>query len=120
MSLFYKLGEEADFEFIFLDATTHQPIDVNSPMYDIVYFVANVEQIVVPSTPLVHIETGKYTASWTVPLTTVPDTYFVRATGIHPVSLTSTVIEESFKIVTEDYFSQTSSGSGLTIKFTKD
>jgi hypothetical protein len=117
MALFYKLGEVADFEFIFLDATTHEPIDVNSPTYDIVYYVAGVEQVVVPTTSLIHVSTGKYTASWTVPLTAVFETYFVRAAGVHPVSLTSTVLEESFKIVADDYFSQS---SGLIIKFTKD
>jgi hypothetical protein len=117
MALFYKLGEEADFEFIFLDATTNQPIDVNSPTYQIVYFVSEVEQIVVPTTSLVHVSTGTYTAAWVIPMTAVFDTYFVRATGIHPVSLTNTVLEDSFKIVADDYFSQS---SGLIIKFTKD
>jgi hypothetical protein len=116
MSL-YKLGEEADFEFIFIDATTNQPIDVDTPTYQIVYYVSEVAQIVVPTTSLVRVGVGTYTVAWVIPMDAVFDTYFVQATGVHPVLQTSTVIEESFQIVADDYFGQS---SGLVIKFTKD
>jgi hypothetical protein len=123
MGNLYKRAEIATFEFIFLDAQSHEPIDVNSPTYVIVYFSSNVEQVIVPTTPLTRVDTGKYTASWSIPLSApVNETYFVRATAIHPVSFTSTILEDSFKVVSDDYFTQGGSGgsSGLTIKFTKD
>jgi hypothetical protein len=117
MAILYKRNEIADFEFIFLDAVTNEPIDITSPVYTISRFNSNVEIIVVPSTSLTRFGVGKYVTSWTIPPTVVFDTYFVRASGLHPVTGTTTILEESFKVVSDDYFSQT---SGLVIKFTKD
>ena len=123
MSNIYKLNETANFEFIFLDVNTQQPIDINTPTYTIVYVTVASdltlsETIIVPTSALTRIDVGEYAASWTIP-SNVPANinYFIRATGFHPISNTSTVLEESFKIVTSDYFSQE---SNLVIKFTKD
>lgn len=118
MGSIYKVNETADFEFIFLDASSNEPIDVINPVYTIVRFNAGVEVVIVPSTALTRTSVGKYTASWTIPPGTVLDeTYFVRASATHPIYLTTTVLDDSFKVVADSYFSQE---GGLIIKFTKD
>ena len=115
----YKPGETADFEFIFLDAVTNEPVDIINAQYTIVYYVSNVEQVIIPASSLTRVENGTYVASWKIPLSASLDTYFVRATGLHPVWMTDTVLEEAFKVVPRDYFGG-GSQHGLVIKFTKD
>lgn len=118
MSTIYKRNDTASFEFTFIDAVTNQPIDVNSPMYTITYYDGYSEVIVVPSALMTHVNTGVYAVDWVIPPTAVLSTYFVHATGIHPISAATTTLDETFQILSDDYFG--SGASGLVVKFTKD
>lgn len=120
---FFKRGEEADSKFTFEDISTGQPIDVNSAQYNIVYYVGPTEVTVVPWTPLTKLsgKIGEYVCSWDIPFTVPEDeTYFVTATGVHPVDGTLTNIEDFYRVLPESFFSGGGGGSGgMVIKFTK-
>ena len=118
MSTIYKRNDTANFEFTFIDAVTNQPIDINSPVYTITYFNGTSEIVVVPSAAMTHVATGVYAVEWIIPPTAVYNTYFVHASGVHPVTATSTTLDETFQIFADEYFG--SGGSGLVVKFTKD
>jgi hypothetical protein len=116
----YKRNDTASFEFLFIDANTNEPINVTDPVYSITYFNGSAEVVVVASTSMVHIGIGQYAVSWLIPPTAVVNqTYFVHASGVHPIDLTDTTLDETFQIFADDYFG-TSTGGGLIIKFTKD
>jgi len=120
---FFKRGETADSHFTFLDNTTNEPLDVNNPTYKVVYYDGPTEvQLVTPTamTKLAAI-TGEYIVNWDIPLTAPEnETYFVIATGVHPVDLTMTVIEDFYRVLPASFFSGGSGGgAGLTIRFTK-
>jgi len=115
----YKRNDTASFEFTFIDAVTNEPIDILSPLYTITYFDGFSEIVVVPSSIMTHVNTGVYAVEWVIPPTATLSTYFVHATGIHPVNNTTTTLDESFQIFSDDYFGS-SSNSGLVVKFTKD
>lgn len=120
---FFKRGDTADSEFIFIDGSTNQPIDVNNPTYKIVHYdgPTEVEDVASTTLPKVTGETGVYVATWDIPLS-VPDneTYFVRAEGDHPIEGTTTTLEDFYRVVPDSYFNGGSgSGTGLVAKFTK-
>jgi hypothetical protein len=111
----FRRGDIADSRFIFIDVNTEEPIDVLNASYTICHFVNNVKTVDVVSTPLVHISTGEYTSNWTIP-DTVPEneTYYVTATGTHPVDTTICEIEDSYMVVPASIYSD------MVVKFVKD
>ena len=121
---FFQRGEVVDSKFTFLDSETNEPIDVNDPQYKIAYFDGAVETILIPWTTLTKVtgNVGEYIVNWTIP-NSVPEneTYFVTATGIHPTDLTTTVIEDFFRVLPANFFAG-EGGPGaarLVAKFTK-
>ncbi len=116
---FFKVTEEVDSRFIFLDSESNQPIDVLNPQYTITHYNANVETVDVPLTALTRLNTGEYIMNWLVPVTAQQnETYFVTASGTHPIFQTTTILEDFFRVVSEDFFPG-SGGIGLVIKFAK-
>jgi len=120
---FFKRGEIADSKFTFLDLTTGEPIDVNNAQYNITYFDGPTEVEVVTWAPLIKIagKIGEYMCYWEIP-GTMPEneTYFVTATGIHPVDGTKTNTEDFYRVLPASFFSGGGGGAGgLVIKFTK-
>jgi hypothetical protein len=120
---FFKRGETVDSKFIFLDNTTGEPIDVNNAQYTIVHYDGPVEVVDVAVTPLskVAAKVGEYVCSWEIP-GTIPEneTYFVTATGSHPIDSSTTKIEDFFRVLPESFFSGGGGGpGGMVIKFTK-
>jgi len=120
---FFKRGEIVDSKFTFLDSEDNQPIDVLSPVYYIAHFDGPNEIIDVVEQPLQKItgRVGEYVANWEIPGTAIEnETYFVTATGIHPVDNTITKIEDFYRVMTASFFSGGGGGGqGMTIKFTK-
>lgn len=116
---FYKRGDTADVKFVFLDSATNEPMDVNSPEYRIVHYELGQEVVDVAYTAMEKVtgRIGEYLVHWNIP-NNVPEneTYFVYGTGIHPIDLTDTLIEDSFKVMPPEYFS--GDGQGLVIRFT--
>jgi len=111
----FKRGDTVESRFIFIDTNTREPIDVTSPVYDIVHFQSGAKIVDVVSTALTHYGTGEYVSTWIVPGTAAEnETYFVTASGIHPVQGTSTEIEDSFIVAPSNAF------SNMVVKFTKD
>ncbi|MDO8640931.1 MAG: hypothetical protein Q7R33_05255 [Nitrosarchaeum sp.] len=111
----FKRGDIVDSRFIFLDTNSDEPIDVNNAVYTICHFVGTSKIIDVVSTALTHISTGEYLANWTIPNNTPEnETYYVTATAQHPVDLTTTELEDVFRVLPATYFSD------LIVKFTKD
>jgi len=111
----FKRGDTADSRFIFIDVNTREPIDVLSPVYNIVHFESNTEFVDVPSTALTRVGLGEYLASWTIPDTAAEnETYFVTASGTHPTQGTNTEIEDSYNVASAAFF------SNMVVKFTKD
>lgn len=120
---FFKRGETADTRVTFLDDQTGEPIDINNPQYKISHFDGPVEIIDVSLSPIQKIAstTGQYIINWTIP-NTAPEneTYFVTATGVHPVTATDTIIEDFFRVLPANFFGGGGSGAGgMQIKFTK-
>jgi hypothetical protein len=121
---FFKRGETADSKFTFLDMSTGEPIDVNNAQYNIVYYDGPNEIELVPWTPLDKLtgKVGEYVCSWEIP-DTVPEneTYFITATGLHPVDNSKTNIEDFYRVLPDSFFSGGGSGGagGMVIKFTK-
>lgn len=121
---FFKRLETADSHFTFLDTATNQPIDINDPRFTVVYYDGPVEVSIIPYTTMTKLpgKIGEYIVNWEIPGNALEnETYFVYATGIHPVDLTMTIIEDFYRVVAADFFGGGSggSGSGLQIKFTK-
>ena len=121
---FFKRGEVADSKFTFLDSEDNQPLDIDDPKYKIAYFDGPTEIIVVPETTLTKVagSIGEYIVNWTIPTNAVEnETYFVTATGIHPVDNTITVIEDFYRVLPASFFGGGGSGGtiGLVAKFTK-
>lgn len=118
---FFKRNEIASSKFIFRDILTGEAIDVYNAEYSIVYYSGIVENEIISSTSLEHItgKVGEYVCSWEIPENVIEnETYFIRATGTHPVNATVLVIEDFYRVVTETFFPGDSSG-GMVIKFTK-
>ena len=120
---FFKRGETVDSEFIFIDNLTNQAINVLDPQYKIIHYNGPLEDIDVPVTPLNAVagETGVYVVNWVIPGAALTnETYFVLAQGTHPTQMTTTLLEDFFRVVADDYFGGGSgSGTGLVAKFTK-
>jgi hypothetical protein len=119
---FFQRGETAPSKFTFIDSVTLEEIDVNDPTYRIVHYSGATEVIDVPDAPLIKItgRTGEYICNWSIPMSAVEnETYFVTATGIHPVEHTSTVLEDFYRVLPAAFFAGGGSSSGLVIKFTK-
>ena len=120
---FFKRGEIADSKFTFLDQSTGEPIDVNNAQYTIAYFDGPTEMLVVPTTPLDKLsgKIGEYVCSWEIPVSAIEnETYFVTATGVHPVDGSKTNIEDFYRVLPDSFFSGGGSGAGgMVIKFTK-
>lgn len=117
---FFKRNEIASSKIIFRDTVTGEAIDVDNPTYTIVYYAGVVENEVVTSTALTTTgNTGEYVCAWEIPDTAVEnETYFVRATGTHPINSTVLVVEDFYRVVSENFFSGSTTG-GMIIKFTK-
>lgn len=118
---FFKRNEVATSKFIFRDILTGEALDVNNAQYSIVYYTSSTENIVVATTLLDKLtgKTGEYVCSWEIPSDALEnETYFVRATGIHPVNSTVLVIEDFYRVITDTYFPSTGSG-GMVVRFTK-
>ena len=120
---FFKRGEIADSKFTFLDSEDNQPIDVNNPIFWIAHFEGPNEIIDVPETPLEKVvgRVGQYIAYWEIPPTAIEnETYYVTATGIHPVDATVTNLEDFYRVMSASFFAGGGGGGqGMTIKFTK-
>jgi len=120
---FFQRGETADSKFTFLDATTGEVLDVNNATYRITHYNGPVEVIDVADTPLTKIvgRTGEYVCSWTIPGSAPEnETYFVTAIGTHPVDLTTTNLEDFYRVLSSSFFGSGGGGpGGLVIKFTK-
>ncbi|MDD5649616.1 MAG: hypothetical protein PHF86_04250 [Candidatus Nanoarchaeia archaeon] len=117
---FFKRNEIAVSKFIFRDILTGEAIDVDNAQYSIVYYAGPTENIVVATTVLDKLagRTGEYVCSWEIPGTALEnETYFVRATGTHPINLTNLVLEDFYRVLTETYFP--GSNGGMVVKFTK-
>lgn len=118
---FFKRGETADSKFTFRDAVTDEPIDVNNPQYSIVYYDGPNEIEVVALSALTKIsgKIGEYICSWEIPENAVEnETYFVTATGIHPIRATSLSVDDMYRVIPISFFG-TPSTSTMSIKFTK-
>ena len=120
---FFKRGETADSKFTFLDSENNEPMDVNSAVYRITHYDGPNEVIDVPDTALDKItgRIGEYVCAWVIPGTAPEnETYFVTASGIHPVDGTTTNIEDFYRVLPASFFSGGGGGgSGLVAKFTK-
>jgi len=121
---FFQRLETVDSKFTFLDSEDSQPIDVLNASYHLVHYNGPVEVIDVAETPLTKIvgRTGEYIANWVIPSIALEnETYFVVATGEHPVDHTITTLEDFFRVLPPTFFSGGGGGggSGLVIKFTK-
>jgi len=120
---FFKRGEIADSRFTFLDSATNEPLDVINAVYKIIHYDGPTEVVVVAETTLQKVtgSIGVYVVNWEIPTTIQEDeTYFVVATGTHPIDNTITVIEDFFRVLPASFFSGGGSGNGgLVIKFTK-
>lgn len=118
---FFKRNEIAISKFIFRDIVTGEAINVSNAQYSIVYYVGSTENIVVAETPLDALagKTGEYVCSWEIPESAIEnETYFVRATGTHPINSSQIVLEDFYRVIAESFFPGSSTG-GMTIKFTK-
>lgn len=121
---FFKRGEIVDSRFTFLDSATNEPIDVNNANYKIIQYNGPIENVIVPISPLQKVSgsIGVYIVNWEIPTTVQEnETYFVVASGIHPIDNTITEIEDFFRVLPASFFSGGSggNGTGLVIKFTK-
>lgn len=111
----FRRGDIADSRFTFIDVNTEEPIDVLNAMYTICHFVNNSKVIDVASTPLVHTDVGEYVSNWVIPDTAAEnETYYVTASGTHPVDATIAEIEDSYMVVPSSIYSD------MVVKFTKD
>lgn len=121
---FFKRGETADSKFTFLDSETNEPTDVNNAIYRICHYDGPNEIIDVPDTSLDKItgRTGEYICSWVIPGTAPEnETYFITASGTHPIDLSTTNIEDFYRVLPASFFTGGGGNStgGLVIKFTK-
>jgi hypothetical protein len=121
---FFKRGEIADSKFTFLDLTTGEPIDVNNAQYNIVYFDGPIEVEVVAWSPLDKLvgKVGEYVCAWEIPGTVPEDeTFFITATGVHPIDGSKTNIEDFYRVLPASFFTGGGGGGagGMVIKFTK-
>jgi hypothetical protein len=120
---FFQRLETVDSKFTFLDSEDNQPIDVLNASYHIVHYDGPIEIIDVDQTPLNKVvgRTGEYVSNWDVPNTAQEnETYFVVATGEHPIDHTITTLEDFFRVLPRNFFSGGGGGGGgLVIKFTK-
>ena len=65
---FFKRNEIASTKIIFRDILTGEAIDVDNPLYTIIYYSGVVENEVVSSTVLTTTgNTGEYVCSWEIP-----------------------------------------------------
>ena len=120
---FFQRGEVADTKVTFLDSEDNQPMDVDSPTYRIAHFEGPVEVVDVTDSVLTKVvgRVGEYIINWDIPLTALEnETYFVTATGIHPVDLTITIIEDFFRVLPRNFFAGgIGGGSGIVAIFSK-
>ena len=120
---FFKRGETADSKFTFLDSETNEPIDILDPLYKLTYFDGPTEIDIIAETTLAKVagEVGVYIVNWLIPNDAIEDeTYFVTATGTHPVDGATTVIEDFYRVLPASFFSGGGGGSGgIVAKFTK-
>jgi len=117
---FFKRGEIAVSKFTFLDMLSGEPIDVSNATFIIVYYSGLVEtEITQAALEKLLNKTGEYICQWEIP-NTVPEneTYFVTAKGTHPDGST-TLIEDFYRVVSDNYFSNGASIGGMVAKFTK-
>jgi len=119
---FFKRGETADCKFTFLDMTTGEPMDVNDAQYNIVHYSGPLEIEDVLFTPLDKLtgKIGEYVCSWEIPTNAIEnETYYITATGIHPIDGSKTNIEDFFRVLPQNFFSGGGGSGGMSIKFTK-
>ena len=120
---FFRRGETVDSRFTFLDSETNEPIDINNPLYKISHFVGPTQIIDVAETTITKVaaETGQYIVNWVIPNDALEDeTYYITATGVHPVDNSITVLEDFFRIISEGTFGPGGGGGGrIVAKFTK-
>jgi len=111
----FRRGDIADSRFVFIDVNTEEPINVINTSCSISHFVNNVKIIDATGLSLVNTSIGEYIFSWQIPNNAVEnETYYVVATGEHPVDGTIAEIEDSYFIVPSSMFSD------MIVKFTKD
>jgi hypothetical protein len=118
---FFKRGETVDSKFTFRDVVTDEAIDVDDAQYTITYYDGPNEIEVVALTSLTKIsgKTGEYICSWEIPDTAIEnETYFVTASGVHPIRTTPLSLDDMFRVIPITYFGDVSNG-GMTAKFTK-
>jgi len=120
---FFKRGESADSKFTFLDSATGIPVNVINPIYRVVHYEGAVEVIHVADTPLTKVvgREGEYVCTWEIPTNIAEnETYFVIATGTHPIDQSFTLIEDFYRVLPINFFAGGIGGpGGMTIKFTK-
>jgi len=117
---FFKRNEVADSKFTFRDVTTGENIDLDSAQYTLVYYDGPNEVEVVALTTLNKVagKIGEYVCSWEIPEAAIEnETYFVTASGVHPIEGTTLSKEDFYRVVPDNFFP--GSAGGMTAKFTK-
>ena len=118
---FVARGFQKDLKIVFISNKTGQLLDPGNPTVEVVHYDGLTEIIDLPETSLNKIKDGHYIYNWIIPATfPLNETGYIYFRGTDEDG-NRQPIEETFRVVDNDFFSGGSGGSsGLVVKFTKD